>query len=180
MTRALQLVAWRAEQLPVRNTFIHFDDSGVADKGSKPAPASSRRRSAPPHMLHQPFLTIWPEHEEKHIRRECKPCAYYFRKADSCRLGGHCGFCHLCPKGAMKARKKEKILALREQERLVQQCASMMSSDVSTTPSSGSGSTTPSSWMDSGSPMSIHSNNQTPVHSKVGIDLETQGDTLTK
>merc|ERR1719159_2166690 len=95
-------------------------------------------------MLDQPFKTKWPEHEEKHIRRECRPCAYYFKKADSCRQGSQCGFCHLCPDGALKARKKEKIRALREQQHLAKQCANMMSGNLSKASSSSSGASTPS------------------------------------
>merc|ERR1719399_2314853 len=87
--------------------------------------SESMMRSAPPSMLDEPFQTKWPEHEEKHIRQECRPCAYYLKKADSCRLGGKCGFCHLCPDGALKARKKEKIRALKQQQQLAKQCANM-------------------------------------------------------
>jgi len=61
-----------------------------------------------------PGYTLWPEHEAKHIAGECKPCAYYF-KPDSCKWGAKCDFCHLCPAGEIKIRKKEKIRTLREQ-----------------------------------------------------------------
>lgn len=61
-----------------------------------------------------PGYTLWPEHEAKHIAGECKPCAYYF-KPDSCKWGAKCDFCHLCPAGEIKTRKKEKIRTLREQ-----------------------------------------------------------------
>merc|ERR1719443_1418513 len=102
-------------------------------------------RSAPPSMLDAAFHTKWPEHEEKHQRRECRPCAYYLKKADSCRQGAQCGFCHLCPEGALKARKKERIRALKQQSQLAKQCASIMSEGMTPTPHSSSGSTTPSS-----------------------------------
>jgi len=58
--------------------------------------------------------TEWPEHEAKHFSGDCLPCAYYF-KPDSCKWGGRCNFCHLCPDGEIKLRKKEKIRALRDQ-----------------------------------------------------------------
>jgi len=138
-----QLVTIGFEQLPVRNTFIHFDERPSSDPFDELFSGASGMRSAPPGMLDQPFSTKWPEHEDKHIRRECKPCAYYIKKADSCRLGAQCGFCHLCPDGALKARKKEKIRALKQQQQLAKQCASMMSGDCSKTPSSGSGTSTP-------------------------------------
>jgi len=56
----------------------------------------------------------WPEHEANHFAGTCQPCAYYF-KPDSCKWGAKCDFCHLCPDGEIKARKKEKIRAMREQ-----------------------------------------------------------------
>jgi len=103
-------------QLPVKNTFVHFDertsDSLFADES-----ATSAMRSAPPAMISKTFQTKWPEHEAKHIKRECRPCAYYLKKADSCRLAGKCGFCHLCPQGALQARKKEMQADLDEQLR---------------------------------------------------------------
>jgi hypothetical protein len=61
-----------------------------------------------------PGRTKWPEHEAKHFAGECQPCAYYF-KPDSCKWAASCNFCHLCPEGEIKLRKKEKIRALREQ-----------------------------------------------------------------
>merc|ERR1719321_2286023 len=33
-------------------------------------------------MLHTPFHTKWPEHETKHVNKECKPCAYHSKKMD--------------------------------------------------------------------------------------------------
>merc|ERR1719387_865178 len=64
-----------------------------------------------------------PKMEEMHFRGECKPCAYFF-KNDSCRWGPQCEFCHLCPKGELKARKKEKVRMLRAQQRGVGGAAS--------------------------------------------------------
>jgi len=60
-----------------------------------------------------PGQSYWPEHEAKHFAGECKPCAYYF-KPDSCKWGGKCDFCHLCPASEIKTRKKEKIRAMRD------------------------------------------------------------------
>merc|ERR1719456_2146250 len=115
-----QFVTQGIQQLPVRNTFIHFDER-ASDPFDERLSSESAMQSAPPHMQNQPFQTKWPAHETKHIRGECRPCAYYLKKADSCRLGSQCGFCHLCPEGAMKARKKEKIRALKEQQRQIAQ-----------------------------------------------------------
>merc|ERR1719473_2467846 len=143
MISSQQLVTLGCHQLPVRNTFIHFDERTSSDPFDERFAGSSGMQSAPPGMLDQPFKTKWPEHEEKHVRRECRPCAYYLKKADSCRQGASCGFCHLCPDGALKARKKEKIRALKEQQKFARQCANMMPDSLSKT-STSSGSSTPS------------------------------------
>eukprot|EP00428_Durinskia_dybowskii_P052371 CAMPEP_0170319752 /NCGR_PEP_ID=MMETSP0116_2-20130129/60594_1 /TAXON_ID=400756 /ORGANISM="Durinskia baltica, Strain CSIRO CS-38" /LENGTH=460 /DNA_ID=CAMNT_0010572491 /DNA_START=51 /DNA_END=1433 /DNA_ORIENTATION=+ len=50
---------------------------------------------------------------EAHLRGECKPCSYFWYKADGCRNGYDCAFCHLCEKGENKKRKKERIRALK-------------------------------------------------------------------
>jgi len=50
-----------------------------------------------------------------HQRKECVPCNYFYYKADGCRQGNLCQFCHLCPKGEIKKRKKEKIKLLKAQ-----------------------------------------------------------------
>jgi len=75
---------------------------------------------APPETVHSSLFpwafTNVPEHEEKHFRGECRPCAYFY-KNDSCRWGSQCEFCHLCPKGELKQRKKEKVRMLRAQHR---------------------------------------------------------------
>jgi len=142
MTLSQQLVTIGSQQLPVRNTFIHFDERPSSDPFDALF-AGSGMQSAPPHMLDQPFKTKWPEHEQKHMRGECRPCAYYLKKADGCRQGAQCGFCHLCPEGELKARKKEKIRALREQQKLAKACANMMPDNLSKA-STTSGSSTPS------------------------------------
>lgn len=48
-----------------------------------------------------------------HMRKECTPCNYFYYKADGCRQGGECQFCHLCPKGEIKKRKKERVKGLK-------------------------------------------------------------------
>merc|ERR1712232_1546924 len=56
--------------------------------------------------------------EQAHINGDCRPCAFYLIKDDGCRLGSQCKFCHLCPPGALKKKKKEKVKALKEQDYL--------------------------------------------------------------
>eukprot|EP00746_Dinoflagellata_sp_MGD_P165921 gnl/MRDRNA2_/MRDRNA2_95478_c0_seq1.p1 gnl/MRDRNA2_/MRDRNA2_95478_c0~~gnl/MRDRNA2_/MRDRNA2_95478_c0_seq1.p1 ORF type:complete len:285 (-),score=46.65 gnl/MRDRNA2_/MRDRNA2_95478_c0_seq1:294-1148(-) len=90
--------------------------------------AVSKEQKQPSHGV-----TEWPEHEAKHFSGECQPCAYYF-KPDSCKWGARCNFCHLCPDGEIKLRKKEKIRALRDQamrEKNSQQASQVVSLSLS-------------------------------------------------
>lgn len=42
----------------------------------------------------------------------CRPCAWYWRP-QGCKNGSSCGYCHLCPEGELKSRKKNKIAAMK-------------------------------------------------------------------
>lgn len=90
---------------PVVNTFIHYKCSPDGEKDWL---------SSPGKMLQKSFHTKWPNHEEAHNKGECKPCAYYVYKNDGCRWGNDCQYCHLCKRGEIKKRKKEKARFLRE------------------------------------------------------------------
>lgn len=43
-----------------------------------------------------------------HGTGNCKPCAWAHKDAAGCRNGSHCSYCHLCPPGELKRRKREK------------------------------------------------------------------------
>lgn len=49
---------------------------------------------------------------EQHGSGECRPCAWYY-KPKGCHMGAQCTFCHLCPEGEIKSRKKAKVAAIR-------------------------------------------------------------------
>ncbi|CAE7682433.1 unnamed protein product, partial [Symbiodinium pilosum] len=42
----------------------------------------------------------------------CRPCAWYW-KPGSCQNKESCSYCHLCPEGELKARKKAKVAMMR-------------------------------------------------------------------
>jgi len=48
----------------------------------------------------------------QHGSGSCRPCAWVW-KANGCALGKACTYCHSCPEGELKRRKKEKIAAMR-------------------------------------------------------------------
>lgn len=50
---------------------------------------------------------------QAHILGQCTPCSYFWYKKDGCRKGEACTFCHSCPKGEIKQRKKHRIQELR-------------------------------------------------------------------
>jgi len=50
---------------------------------------------------------------ELHGTGECAPCMWFF-KPRGCQLGVLCGFCHLCPDGELKQRRKKKDTKLRQ------------------------------------------------------------------
>lgn len=106
------------QALPTKNTFIHFEETmlDLTDDANTAFSAKQVMQSAPPMMLERSFHTKWPEMEAKHFAGQCKPCAYFF-KNETCRWGGQCSFCHLCPPGEIKARKKEKVKAMRAQDK---------------------------------------------------------------
>jgi len=52
--------------------------------------------------------------EEEHLLGHCTPCNYFLYKVDGCRQASECTFCHMCPKGEIKKRKKDKLRFLRK------------------------------------------------------------------
>lgn len=112
------------DKLPVRNTFIHIIESPDA-----PTEAAEKQWSSCPGMvMTKEFHTKYPAMEQAHIHGDCRPCAYFVNKGDGCRWGGNCKFCHLCPPGALKKKKREKVKALKERDYFLK-LASMQGDD---------------------------------------------------
>jgi len=47
-----------------------------------------------------------------HGTGKCRPCAWFW-KAQGCQNDLDCGYCHLCPEGELRSRKKSKVAAMR-------------------------------------------------------------------
>eukprot|EP00411_Alexandrium_monilatum_P044339 CAMPEP_0175477330 /NCGR_PEP_ID=MMETSP0095-20121207/76379_1 /TAXON_ID=311494 /ORGANISM="Alexandrium monilatum, Strain CCMP3105" /LENGTH=261 /DNA_ID=CAMNT_0016778929 /DNA_START=33 /DNA_END=819 /DNA_ORIENTATION=+ len=47
-----------------------------------------------------------------HAAGKCRPCAWFW-KPGSCQNSDNCAYCHLCPEGELKARKKAKVAMMR-------------------------------------------------------------------
>jgi len=45
-----------------------------------------------------------------HATGGCKPCAWMYKDESGCRNGESCKYCHLCPPGEVKRRKRDKLL----------------------------------------------------------------------
>eukprot|EP00397_Hematodinium_sp_SG-2012_P040621 GEMP01044545.1.p1 GENE.GEMP01044545.1~~GEMP01044545.1.p1 ORF type:complete len:254 (+),score=52.65 GEMP01044545.1:74-835(+) len=45
---------------------------------------------------------------EDHKNGKCQPCAYFFHKADGCRMADECRFCHLCGPEVLRSMRKDK------------------------------------------------------------------------
>lgn len=43
-----------------------------------------------------------------HGTGRCRPCGFLYKDANGCQNGADCPFCHMCPPGEIKRRKKEK------------------------------------------------------------------------
>merc|ERR1712166_1345492 len=55
-------------------------------------------------------LGLWSIGSAYHETGTCKPCAFLWKdpKQPGCQNGRDCVFCHLCPAGEVKLRKKQK------------------------------------------------------------------------
>lgn len=98
-------------KLPVKFTFIHFDER--EHLGRDQPLGMVRQSSAPCVLCNVPFREKLSSMERHHWKGNCKPCAYFHNKADSCRRGADCEFCHICRPEELKRQKRAKKKALR-------------------------------------------------------------------
>jgi hypothetical protein len=101
-------IAQARGEAPVKNTFIHFDQRQPSlDEALDTKPTAA---SCPP-ALAVPVGALPPGcptvGSVAHRSGECLPCAWHHGD-EGCRHGASCIFCHLCPAGEIKRRKKVK------------------------------------------------------------------------
>jgi len=53
-------------------------------------------------------LGLWSVGSSQHNLGICKPCVFLWKDANGCQNGTNCTFCHMCPPGVAKQRKKQK------------------------------------------------------------------------
>jgi len=103
-------------QWPVRFTFIHFEDREEHPKQDRPV-GMVRQSSAPGVLCTVPFSEKLSPMERSHWMGNCKPCAFLHRKADGCRRGEECEFCHFCRPEELKNQQREKKRSKREHKK---------------------------------------------------------------
>jgi len=81
-----------------------YESSSDSDASATDSPADSTAAPTEPR----------PDILYLHQIGQCTPCNYFRYKADGCRQGADCAFCHHCPKGELKRRKKEQIRQLKK------------------------------------------------------------------
>jgi hypothetical protein len=54
-------------------------------------------------------LGLWSVGSAQHNLGTCKPCAWLWKNENGCENGANCNFCHMCPPGEVKRRKKDKL-----------------------------------------------------------------------
>mmetsp|Transcript_3754 Transcript_3754/g.8573 ORF Transcript_3754/g.8573 Transcript_3754/m.8573 type:complete len:282 (+) Transcript_3754:2-847(+) len=114
LTEAFQL---GNESVQVKNTFIHVDlpysSSRSLLSGSMVLP--QKWITAPAIVQQRSFRTVEVDMQIAHLEGRCKPCAYFYYKQDGCRRGDRCQFCHLCTRGEIRRRKKDRTKIFRTQ-----------------------------------------------------------------
>mmetsp|Transcript_9531 Transcript_9531/g.12878 ORF Transcript_9531/g.12878 Transcript_9531/m.12878 type:complete len:235 (+) Transcript_9531:105-809(+) len=105
--------------MTMKNSFLHF----FGDEDEELVPL--RRVASAPGRLAVEYHKQWPskanrEEElaatqaaiaEAHDNGHCKPCHYFAFKADSCRRGSECMFCHHCSQDQVLERRMHKSKA---------------------------------------------------------------------
>lgn len=97
-----------------QNRFFSYDAGDyVAAPVAIHAQTSAQVEQTPePHVTPEALLGVPSRGSSLHASGDCKPCAW-FHKASGCKNGQECGYCHICPEGELKHRRKEKIYLMR-------------------------------------------------------------------
>jgi len=101
----------------------HHDQSGRRHNKHNEASYAVEAYESPPWNM-QPGMPLPPgpppmntlaggsKGSSTHGSGKCRPCAWFW-KPDGCQSGLDCNYCHLCPEGELKSRKKLKVAAMR-------------------------------------------------------------------
>lgn len=89
------------------------EDAGDAHYGdSFDTPPWNMQPGMPGHPAEAELKGVPSKGSEWHGTGRCRPCAWFW-KQQGCQSAGECKYCHLCPEGELKSRKKLKVAAMR-------------------------------------------------------------------
>ena len=94
-------------QVPVPSSLPMWKESAQSAQS-----ACEQHRLDPAQQLHGLRTDLPSQGSALHSAGHCKPCAWFW-KSRGCSNAVFCDYCHLCPPGALKERKKAKIAAIR-------------------------------------------------------------------
>eukprot|EP00930_Biecheleria_cincta_P055218 TRINITY_DN41565_c0_g1_i1.p1 TRINITY_DN41565_c0_g1~~TRINITY_DN41565_c0_g1_i1.p1 ORF type:complete len:228 (-),score=34.11 TRINITY_DN41565_c0_g1_i1:121-804(-) len=63
------------------------------------------------------LLQVSDDMREAHAKQTCNPCAYFVKKADGCRKGAECTFCHLCTEEDVRNKRRQLNKLMRRKQR---------------------------------------------------------------
>lgn len=90
----------------VSGDWTDSDTAEAADATPSPRRKKTSESLEPPPGLQQPPTGSLPSvGSALHAIGGCRPCAWYWKPV-GCNNNENCGFCHMCPQGATKVRKK--------------------------------------------------------------------------
>merc|ERR1719387_2964200 len=116
----------------IRDLIKFFEKKGHASEAVEPPESPASRNTQRPSTVPatvtataqvptvdiEPFGSRKPQVSRGAVLHEggtCRPCAWYW-KPQGCHLGKDCCHCHMCERGEIKSRKRNKKLSLRAQE----------------------------------------------------------------
>lgn len=93
------------EQYSTPAAFFSFEDDS-ANSQSAPSQGPEAVQTTP---LPQVNRISWSLGAEFHEDNECRPCAWNWRPS-GCVNATECVFCHMCPEGALRSKKKQRSI----------------------------------------------------------------------
>lgn len=89
---------------------------------ARPGEVAPSGPEGPPAFANGPF--VMNHGSLSHSVGNCSPCAFLHKDPRGCLHGRNCKFCHICPPGELKRRKKEKLARMIRAEQKAQNAAS--------------------------------------------------------
>jgi len=110
-SRSVQFLKSASPQKESNNNNNNNNNSNINNNKMEVLPAAGKdgstlRGDACAQQVSSPSGLPAAEKTEAHRRGVCRPCGYFSMKADSCRQGDACDFCHICTLDEARAWKR--------------------------------------------------------------------------